>query len=329
MNAFREMFETVAAYESLFERIAVQTVFFAGVLWLVSFLRKAVCARLFVTARVPVFWPFAFVVKCLTQKFVVKRSENGFLFVLMPFLTFFLSALAFLFVPFLTFFAVTEIQFDVLYALFVLYSSVCAFVSAGLVSDSRYALISAVRALMRLVSVQAVLVVVVMTVMLSADATCFRDIADAQKKIWFVLPHFPLVFIFTACTLFLLNVFRFESPFAHKELASGVYAEYAGGLYLLLRLSAYVSAVFMAAVGAFLFLGGDNAPFETRFVPSWVWLGVKTGLFFVVFVVAENALPDYRSDKMPKIALLRFFPFCVLWLFATAAVCLLLSGGVV
>lgn len=312
----------------LLQDISLHVVVFAGILWLAVFLRKTVGARLLMTKMPNVLFPIASGVKILSKQRVFSHRTARVLFFATPVIAFLLVPFLFLCLSLFTTGGFAFVPFGVPYALFVLYLGLYAFVLSGLSTKSRFALIGAVRGVMRLLSVQLVLFVIAMIVMLGAHSTDVAGIVQAQKKVWFVFVHFPVAVIFAACALFLLHIVRFETPFAQKEIASGVYGEYSGAPYLFLRWANYVLCAFMALLGTILFLGGHNAPFSWDFFSPEAWLAIKTAIVFCFFVLGENILPDERSDDLFLLAFSGFLPFCTVWLTATAGVCLFWGGAV-
>ena len=306
---------------------AVQTFSFVATVWGAFYVKRLLTAKINMLPFPSPLFPFADVVKNLSKSQIVPERAGNTFFALAPAVAVCCFLFLFLLMPFGEFTAAAFVQFGTLYMVFIIYAGVYAFVLSGFSTGSRFAFLGSVRALMRLLCVQPVLCLVVAVVLMSAQSTRLHGIIEAQRAVWFIVPHFPMAVIFVACTLALSNNFRFEAPFSQKELASGIYADYSAGLYLFLFWSDYALTVFMAMLGAFLFLGGTLAPFGWTFLSPEVWLGLKTAVFFLVFAAAENTLPDYRSDQLLRVAFKRLLPVTIVWTVLTAIVCLSTGGG--
>jgi NADH-quinone oxidoreductase subunit H len=75
----------------------------------------------------------------------------------------------------------------------------------------------------------------------------------------------------------------------------------------------------MSTTTAIFFLGGWLPPFAfLSFIPGWVWLGLKVGVFAVLFVIIRAVLPRYRYDQLMQIGWKIFIPVTLGWLILIA-----------
>ena len=195
------------------------------------------------------------------------------------------------------------------------------FAFAGAV-NKEFDLIGAVRSLSRLCAVLSVFPVLAAALAVSARSADFTAIQNAQKHVWFIVPHFPLFLIYMAGTLALT---RICGGGGEREIARGVETEYTGAPYFVLRLTRLLMTVFACVVGAYLFLGGDLPLFGLFKESGGVWLTVKSAVLFALIGAARETVPLMKTGAFVKTVLTRVLPFCLFWLFASAGVCLLLT----
>jgi len=98
------------------------------------------------------------------------------------------------------------------------------------------------------------------------------------------------------------NRHPFDLPEAEAELVSGYNVEYSAMGFALFFLGEYGNILLMSMASVILFLGGWLPPFEfLSFIPSGLLLGIKIGLFAVLFVIIRAVFPRYRYDQLMQI----------------------------
>lgn len=298
------------------ENAAMQMIVFCGVCALFAVLEDLVRARVLMCRAPALSARLSKAVRLLFAQTLVPQESAPFVFCALPAVafTFVLSAFA----------SAAQAGFDVFGAVFAIYGAALAFVLCGMVSSSRFALIGAARGLTRLCAVASVFPVLAAAIAVSARSPDFTAIQNAQRHIWFIVPHFPLFLIYMAGTLALTNICGGERE---KEIARGVETEYAGAPYFVLRLTRLLAAVFLSVAGAYLFLGGGLSPFGRILENGGVWLAVKSAVLFAFVRLARDVVPVMKTGAFVKTAFTRVLPFCLFWLFASAGVRLMLTGG--
>lgn len=211
-----------------------------------------------------------------------------------------------------------ETSFGALYLLFAAPFCVYAFVLGAWGGGSRFAFFGAVRMIAQALPAQLILSFIVCSVLVSAGSADVSEIMKAQKKMWFIVPHFPLFLLYLPCAAAAVVQTPFNSPKAARGLASGVYAEYGGMPYWMLKTAESVLLLLLSAFGAILFLGGAES--------VWAWV-LKTGAIVLVLTVMKVSLSDVKTGLLMRAGFNAVLPFVVAWLFATAAVVSMLQGG--
>lgn len=218
-------------------------------------------------------------------------------------------------------------DFSLLYFLFVSSCCVYAFIAGGWGSGSRFAFFGAVRLIAQSLACQPVLAVIAVTVLMSAGASDMYSVIYAQKKIWFVVPHFPLFVLYLMCTSMMLAQAPFGAPKSAHELAGGIYAEYGGALYALFLFAENILQMMCAAVGTILFLGGTLPLFGGGMLPPAAWFAMKTLFLIFVLTLMRCTLPCWRTDKVMNISFKFCLPFSLIWLALTAGILYFIQGG--
>ena len=172
-----------------------------------------------------------------------------------------------------------------------------------------------------------ILAVVIITILMTAGSPDLYSVIRAQRKVWFVVPHFPLFILYILASCMLLGQAPFDAPKSKRELAGGIYAEYSGSLYVLFLASENILLLLYAALGSVLFLGGTMPLFGIKFLSPFVWLLLKTIALLFVFFLMNFVLPCCRTDRSVNRCFKVYLPFSLVWLTATAGILYLMQKG--
>jgi NADH-quinone oxidoreductase subunit H len=186
----------------------------------------------------------------------------------------------------------------------------------GWASGSKYSFLGAMRSAAQLISYEVSLALAVIGVVMMAGSLSLVDIVKAQHSIWYVLPQFVGLLVFTVTGLAELNRAPFDLPEADAELVAGYNTEFAGmrlGSYLL---SEYLNMIVIAGLAAALFLGGWRGPGPGYLDPLWMIL--KMLLFVWFFIWVRATLPRFRYDQLMSFGWKVLLPVATLNLLVTA-----------
>lgn len=211
-----------------------------------------------------------------------------------------------------------ETSFGALYLLFAASFCVYAFVLGAWGGKSRFAFFGAVRMIGQILPAQLILGFIVCAVSVSAGSTDLCEIMAAQSGLWFIVPHFPLFLLYLPYAAMTVVQTPFNAPKAARGLASGIYAEYGGMPYWMMKTAEAVLELLLSAFGTVLFLGGAAS--------VWGWV-LKTGAVACALTVMKAALSDVKTELLMRASFKTVLPFTVVWLFATAAFVLTVEGG--
>ena len=261
--------------------------------------------------------PIADAVKLMHKETIIPSAANPILFMLAPILTFALSLSAWAVIPFSETFVISNINVGVLYLFAISSLGVYGIIIAGWASNSKYALLGALRSAAQMVSYEVSIGFILITVILLAGSLNLKEIVLAQKNMWFVVPLFPMFILFFISALAETNRTPFDLPEAEAELVAGFHVEYSSLAFALFFLGEYANMILMSAMGAILFLGGwlpllDYAVFSS--VPGVIWLILKICFILFLFLWARATLPRFRYDQLMRIGWKVFLPLTLVYL---------------
>ncbi len=257
--------------------------------------------------------------KLLIKETVIPSSSNVIIFILSPIFTFIVALMGWVIVPFGEGSVLANIDLGILYFFAVSSLGVYTIIMAGWSSNSKYAFLGALRSAAQMISYEVAIGFTIITIFLCCGSLNLTEIVRAQETVWYAVPLFPMFIIFFISALAETNRHPFDLPEAEAELVSGYNVEYSAMGFALFFLGEYGNILLMSTTTAILFLGGWLPPFAfLSFIPGWVWLGLKVGVFAVLFVIIRAVLPRYRYDQLMQIGWKIFIPVTLGWLILIA-----------
>lgn len=265
--------------------------------------------------------PFADGLKLLCKETIIPFSANPILFLLAPIITFTLALVAWAVVPFDIGLVLSDINVGLMFLFAVSSLGVYGIIIAGWASNSKYAFLGALRSAAQMISYEISIGLIIVSILLCVGSLNVTDIVLAQKKVWFLIPHFPMYIMFVICTLAETNRAPFDLPEAEAELVAGYNVEYSSMAFALFFLGEYANIILMATLTTILFLGGwlppvNVAPFTA--VPGPIWMFLKIAFSCFVFLWARATLPRYRYDQLMRLGWKIFLPLSFVWVVFTA-----------
>ncbi len=267
--------------------------------------------------------PIADGVKLFLKETVIPASANKIVFLLAPMTTFILALIGWAVIPFGPGMVLANINVGVLYMFAVSSLGVYGLIMAGWASNSRYAFLGALRSSAQMVSYEISIGIIILCVLVTAGSLNLSDIVWAQRRVWYIVPHFPMFMIFVASILAETNRHPFDLPEDEASLVTGFNVEYSSMAFALFFLGEYMNMILMSALTSVLFLGGWLAPFELwplTLIPGPIWLIAKICLILFIYFWARATLPRYRYDQLMRLGWKVFLPLSLAWLVLTAGV---------
>lgn len=256
--------------------------------------------------------PIADGLKLLTKEDFVPENADRWIFFVAPYIAVVAAFIVMAVVPFGPDWAViTDVNIGVLFVLAVSSVGVLALILAGWSSNSKYALLGALRSSAQMVSYEVSMGLAIIGALMFARTLSLSGIvaAQASDSIWFIL-YQPIGFmIFLISGIAENNRAPFDLPEAESELVAGFHTEYSGFRWSLFFMAEYAAMVVVTAVATTLYLGGWYFPFvyqltEARgyhnayVVISLIVFLVKAGLLLYLYFWLRWTLPRFRYDQL-------------------------------
>jgi NADH-quinone oxidoreductase subunit H len=248
--------------------------------------------------------PFADAGKLLTKEDMKPVTADRWVFDLAPFALFVPIFVSFLALPYTEDIWVRSLALGLFFLVAVQSVSIVGVLMAGWGSDSKYALLGAVRGVAQMISYEIPLVLSVVCVAMLSQSLDMQRIIEDQD----VVPNIvwqPLTFvIFIAAVLAELNRQPFDMSVGESELAGGWFIEYSGIRWSLFQLAEFANLFILALFGSIIFLGGYAWPFglDVGWPLQLLLTLMKTALMILLFMWLRFSLPRLRIDQMMAFA---------------------------
>jgi len=276
--------------------------------------------------------PFADVFKLLTKELILPTKSNKVLFILAPVVTLMPALAAWAVVPFGPELVLSNVNAGLLYIMAITSLGVYGVIIAGWASNSKYALLGAMRASAQMISYELAIGFVLLTVLLVSGSLNMSEIVIGQGKGWFAdrgvtflswnwLPLLPLFVIYVISAVAETNRHPFDVVEGESEIVAGHMVEYSGTAFALFFLGEYANMILLSAVASIMFLGGWMPPLDIApltWIPGWLWLGIKTFCVVSLFIWFRATFPRYRYDQIMRLGWKVFIPVTGVWLVVVA-----------
>jgi len=288
---------------------------------------------------------FADLIKFMLKEDVLPNHVDKAMYVVAPCLAVIPPLVVLALVPFADRFAVADVDTGILAAFAFSGIGVYAIALGGWASNSKYALIGAVRATAQLISYEICLGLAALGVFVVAGTLRLEDVVKMQADGLTIhgVTHtgFPAKFFDwnlvkqpVGAVIFLIAAFAetnrtpFDLPEAESELAAGYHTEYSSMKFALFFLGEYVAMVAMSALFVTLYLGGWTLfGLEDMFAGGWLQTALQLAIFVAklmvmlfVFIWVRWTMPRFRYDQLMELGWKRLMPMTLAWLAATAGV---------
>ncbi len=273
--------------------------------------------------------PIADGVKLLHKETIIPMAANKLLFLIAPVLFFSLSLAAWAVIPFAPDWVFSDINVGILYILAISSLGVYGIIIAGWSSNSKYALLGALRSAAQMISYEVSIGLIIVSVLLCSGSLNLSKIVLAQENAWYAVKLFPLFVMFFISCLAETNRTPFDLPEAEAELVAGYHVEYSAFPFALFFLGEYANMILMSAMCTILFAGGWLAPFvhpAINWIPPVGWFLSKICVFLFIFLWTRATLPRYRYDQLMRLGWKVFLPLSLLGI-VIVSLCVMLKGA--
>nr|YP_007026085.1 NADH dehydrogenase subunit 1 [Neotetracus sinensis]AFU76922.1 NADH dehydrogenase subunit 1 [Neotetracus sinensis] len=248
--------------------------------------------------------PIADAVKLFTKEPIRPTSSSNTLFILAPILA--LTLALSLWIPLPMPKSLLNLNLGILFLLAVSSLSVYSILWSGWASNSKYALIGALRAVAQTISYEVTLAIILISIILFSGSFNMLSLITSQEFIWLIIPSWPMTMMWFISTLAETNRAPFDLTEGESELVSGFNVEYAAGPFALFFLAEYANIILMNSLTTILFLGPFYDPQNPELFS--VFLVPKILALTVLFLWIRASYPRFRYDQLMHLLWKNFLP---------------------
>ena len=272
--------------------------------------------------------PIADALKLLTKEMILPRNANFILFRMAPLLAIVPALAAWAVIPFADGIQFSDINAGLLYVLALTSMGVYGVIIAGWASNSKYALLGALRSAAQIVSYEIAMGFALVGVLMASGSLNLGDIIREQSggiTHWYWLPLLPLFLVYLISGVAETNRAPFDVAEGESEIVAGFHVEYSGIAFAVFFLAEYANIILIAALTAVMFCGGWESPFAgwtflqgTSFAflaaPGLFWFALKVTFFLFCFLWFRATFPRYRYDQIMRLGWKVFIPVTIVWI---------------
>nr|YP_002154478.1 NADH dehydrogenase subunit 1 [Tylochromis polylepis]BAG69550.1 NADH dehydrogenase subunit 1 [Tylochromis polylepis] len=256
--------------------------------------------------------PIADGLKLFTKEPVRPSTSSPILFLFTPILA--LTLALTLWTPMPLPFPIADLNLGILFILAISSLAVYSILGSGWASNSKYALIGALRAVAQTISYEVSLGLILLNAIIFTGGFTLQTFSVAQESVWLILPAWPLAAMWYISTLAETNRAPFDLTEGESELVSGFNVEYAGGPFALFFLAEYANILLMNTLSATLFLGASTL--HTTPQITTMNLMIKATILSTLFLWVRASYPRFRYDQLMHLIWKNFLPLTlalVIW----------------
>jgi NADH-quinone oxidoreductase subunit H len=272
--------------------------------------------------------PIADALKLMMKEIVIPTKADKVLFLMAPMIAIAPALAAWAVYPFDEGLVLADINAGLLYLLALTSLGVYGIIIAGWASNSKYALLGAMRSAAQIVAYEIAMGFALVGVLVAAGSLNLGAIVAAQEGnilTWFWLPLLPLFGVYLISGIAETNRAPFDVAEGESEIVAGFHVEYSGMAFAVFFLAEYANMILISALSALLFMGGWLSPFPQTWVADnfilgdgFHWLLLKTFFFMFIFLWLRATFPRYRYDQIMRLGWKVFIPITIVWILVVA-----------
>nr|AWH62767.1 NADH dehydrogenase subunit 1 [Sorex isodon] len=248
--------------------------------------------------------PIADAVKLFIKEPLRPLTSSISMFIMAPILA--LTLALTMWIPLPMPYPLINMNLGVLFMLAVSSLSVYSILWSGWASNSKYALIGALRAVAQTISYEVTLAIILLSILLMNGSFTLSTLIITQEYTWLLMSTWPLAMMWFISTLAETNRAPFDLTEGESELVSGFNVEYAAGPFALFFLAEYANIIMMNILTTILFLGA----FHSIHLPELYSINFTTKalLLTISFLWVRASYPRFRYDQLMHLLWKNFLP---------------------
>jgi NADH-quinone oxidoreductase subunit H len=258
-------------------------------------------------------------IKVFTKEDWIPPFADKAVFIIAPAVIVMVVLMSFTIIPFAPGIEIVDLNIGLLFFLAMSSLGVYSVALAGWASGSKYSLLGGLRASAQMLSYEVFMGLSLMGVVMLAGSFNLREIVEAQRHLWFVVPQFIGFVVFFIAGIAETHRLPFDLPEAESELVAGYHSEYSGMKFGMFFVGEYLGITLISALTVTLFFGGWMGPV----LPPLLWFMIKTFVFICFFILLRASLPRPRYDQLMSFGWKVMLPLTLANLIVTGAVILI------
>nr|AEP21429.1 NADH dehydrogenase subunit 1 [Gazella subgutturosa] len=248
--------------------------------------------------------PIADAIKLFIKEPLRPATSSISMFILAPILA--LSLALTMWIPLPMPYPLINMNLGVLFMLAMSSLAVYSILWSGWASNSKYALIGALRAVAQTISYEVTLAIILLSVLLMNGSFTLSTLIITQEQVWMIFPAWPLAMMWFISTLAETNRAPFDLTEGESELVSGFNVEYAAGPFALFFMAEYANIIMMNIFTTTLFLGAFHNPYMPELYT--INFTIKSLLLTITFLWIRASYPRFRYDQLMHLLWKSFLP---------------------
>nr|YP_004841915.1 NADH dehydrogenase subunit 1 [Chelus fimbriata]ADN12049.1 NADH dehydrogenase subunit 1 [Chelus fimbriata] len=247
--------------------------------------------------------PIADGVKLFIKEPIYPTNSSTTLFSLAPMLSLLLALSIWLPVPMP--YSLADLNLGLLFMVSMSSFMVYSILWSGWASNSKYALMGALRAVAQTISYEVTLGIILLSLILFSGSFNMLTLSITQEPMYLLFSSWPLAMMWYISTLAETNRAPFDLTEGESELVSGYNVEYAAGPFALFFLAEYTNILMMNMLTTTLFFNSN-----TQIMPELfsITLITKTIILSMGFLWIRASYPRFRYDQLMYLLWKNFLP---------------------
>nr|FAA04187.1 TPA: NADH dehydrogenase subunit 1 [Cirrodrilus suzukii] len=247
--------------------------------------------------------PIADAIKLFIKQQMHPMNSNKIIFFIAPTMMLILSAMLWMLYPHMN--SSFWMQYSILYFLCVSSMNVYTLFLTGWSSNSKFALLGAMRAMAQTISYEIAMVLIMLSPLLMMESMEMSMMNKSTIMAYFTI-IFPVGFMWMCTILAETNRAPFDFAEGESELVSGFNVEYSSATFAFIFMAEYANILFVSLLTAILFF---QAP----------WNPISSGLIFmtllmsILFIWVRASFPRLRYDFLMKLNWSMILPMSIMW----------------
>nr|YP_009040701.1 NADH dehydrogenase subunit 1 [Ceryle rudis]AIA77300.1 NADH dehydrogenase subunit 1 [Ceryle rudis] len=255
--------------------------------------------------------PIADGVKLFIKEPILPSTSSPMLFITTPMLALLLAIT--IWIPLPLPFSLADLNLGLLFLLAMSSLAVYSILWSGWASNSKYALIGALRAVAQTISYEVTLAIILLSMIILSGNYNLNTLTTTQEPLYLIFSSWPLAMMWYISTLAETNRAPFDLTEGESELVSGFNVEYAAGPFALFFLAEYANIMLMNMLTTILFLNPSALGLPPELFS--MALATKVLILSTTFLWIRASYPRFRYDQLMHLLWKNFLPL-------TLALCL-------